>query len=81
MFYWIIALFHLVVMPIAAVHALIYKRDHRAALGWIGVILLFPVAGPLLYFLFGINRLRTKAQLFAGHHLFFIEILEASSVR
>lgn len=69
MFYWIIALFHLVVMPIAAVHALIYKRDHRAALGWIGVILLFPVAGPLLYFLFGINRLRTKAQLFAGHHL------------
>ncbi|WP_024461107.1 phospholipase D-like domain-containing protein [Marinimicrobium sp. LS-A18] len=69
MLYWIIALFHLVVMPIAAVHALIYKRDHRAALGWIGVILLFPVAGPLLYFLFGINRLRTKAQVFTGHHL------------
>lgn len=69
MFYWIIALFHLVIMPVAAVHALIYKRDHRAALGWIGVILIFPVAGPLLYFLFGINRLRTKAQLFAGHHL------------
>ncbi len=69
MFYWIIVLFHLVIMPIAAVHALIYKRDHRAALGWIGVILLFPVAGPLLYFLFGINRLRTKAQIFAGHHL------------
>ncbi|WP_347331785.1 phospholipase D-like domain-containing protein [Marinimicrobium locisalis] len=69
MFYWIVALFHLIIMPVAAIHALIYKRDHRAALGWIGVILIFPVAGPLLYFLFGINRLRTKAQLFAGHHL------------
>lgn len=69
MFYWIIVLFHLVIMPVAAVHALIYKRDHRAALGWIGVIVLFPVAGPLLYFLFGINRLRTKAQIFSGHHL------------
>ncbi|MGD8176065.1 phospholipase D-like domain-containing protein [Marinimicrobium sp. ARAG 43.8] len=69
MFYWIIVIFHLVIMPVAAIHALINKRDHRAALGWIGVILLFPVAGPLLYFLFGINRLRTKAQIFAGHHL------------
>lgn len=67
--YWILAVFHLVIMPVAAIHALICKRDHRAALGWIGVIVLFPVAGPLLYFLFGINRVRSKAQVFAGHHL------------
>lgn len=69
MLYWLILLFHLVIMPVAALHALICKRDHRAALGWIGVILLFPVAGPLLYFIFGINRLHTKAQVFAGRHL------------
>lgn len=67
--YWLIAVFHLVIMPLAAVHALICKRDHRAALGWIGVIVIFPVAGPLLYFIFGINRLRIKARVFTGHHL------------
>lgn len=67
--YWLIAAFHLVIMPVAAFHALVCKRDHRAALGWIGVIVLFPVAGPLLYFLFGINRLRTRARIFTGHHL------------
>ena len=56
-------------MPVAAFHALICKRDHRAALGWIGIIVLFPVAGPLTYFMFGINRLRTRARIFTGHHL------------
>ncbi len=66
MLYWLIALFHLIIMPVAAVHALICKRDNKAALGWIGVILLFPVAGPLLYYIFGINRLRAKAKLFTG---------------
>lgn len=67
--YWVIAVFHLVIMPVAAFHALICKRDHRAALGWIGVIILFPVAGPILYLVFGINRLRTRAKVFTGHHL------------
>lgn len=66
MLYWLIALFHLVIMPVAALHALTCKRDHRAALGWVGVILLFPVAGPLLYYTFGINRLRTKARVLTG---------------
>jgi cardiolipin synthase A/B len=44
----------------AALHALLYKRDPRAALGWIAVSLVFPFFGPLLYYLFGINRVRTK---------------------
>ncbi len=47
----------------AAGHALINKRDPRAALGWIVVSLFIPLAGPLLYFFFGINRIRTKAQV------------------
>ncbi len=46
----------------AAGHALLHKRDPRAALGWIGVCFLYPLAGPLLYFLFGINRVRTRAK-------------------
>jgi cardiolipin synthase len=45
----------------AAGHALINKRDSRAALGWIVVSLTAPLVGPLLYFFFGINRIRTKA--------------------
>lgn len=69
MSYWLIVIFHLVIMPLAAIHVLISKRDHRAALGWIGVVVLFPVAGPVIYFLLGINRVRTKAKVFAGHHL------------
>jgi cardiolipin synthase len=46
----------------AAGHALLWKRDPRAALGWIVVCLAVPVIGPLFYFVFGINRIRTRAQ-------------------
>jgi cardiolipin synthase len=47
---------------LTAFHALVTKRDPRAALGWIAVSLMFPFVGPVLYFLFGINRVRTRAQ-------------------
>ncbi|MFZ5653207.1 MAG: phospholipase D-like domain-containing protein [Pseudomonadota bacterium] len=46
----------------AAWHALLHKRDSRAALGWMAVALTLPIAGTLLYVLFGINRVRTRAQ-------------------
>ena len=46
---------------LAAVHALLFKRDPRAAFGWVAVCLMFPVAGPILYFLFGINRIKLRA--------------------
>lgn len=36
--------------------------DPRTAWGWIAVSLLFPVAGPVLYLLFGINRVRTRGR-------------------
>ena len=41
----------------AAGHALLYKRDPRSALGWLAVCLLMPYVGPLIYVLFGINRI------------------------
>jgi len=62
----IVLFFHVVVAPVAIVHALLYKRDYRSALGWIGVSLVFPVAGPLLYFFFGVNRLRQRARELVG---------------
>lgn len=58
----IAALFHLVISPLAAVHALMFKRDSRAALGWIALCLLLPVAGPVLYTILGINRIRRRAR-------------------
>lgn len=56
----------LTLVPLLAItgagHALLYKRDSRSAFGWIAVCLMFPLAGPMLYFLFGVNRVRTRAQ-------------------
>ncbi|NLW82576.1 MAG: cardiolipin synthase [Desulfovibrionales bacterium] len=45
----------------AASHALLRKSDSRSALGWVAVCLTFPVAGPVLYILFGVNRVRRSA--------------------
>ncbi|HET9064074.1 MAG TPA: phospholipase D-like domain-containing protein, partial [Candidatus Binatia bacterium] len=50
------------VATVSAGHALLTKRDPRAALGWIAACVLFPLVGPLLYFAFGINRIRMRAQ-------------------
>lgn len=48
---------------LTAIHALLNKReDPRATLGWVAVCLLFPFIGPVLYFLFGINRIQTRAR-------------------
>ncbi len=60
--HWIPIILHFLVAVFAAGHALIFKTDPRAALGWVAVCLMFPLLGPLLYFLFGINRIRTRAQ-------------------
>jgi cardiolipin synthase len=59
---WVPVALYFLLAAAAAGHALIFKSDPRAALGWIAVCLLFPLLGPLLYFLFGINRIRTRAQ-------------------
>ncbi|MBP6020122.1 MAG: PLDc N-terminal domain-containing protein [Burkholderiaceae bacterium] len=42
----------------AAVHAAMTKHDVRAAIGWVGVIMMSPLLGPLLYLVAGINRIR-----------------------
>lgn len=59
---WIFSLLHLLLWLFAVLHALLYKRDPRSALGWIAVSLLFPLFGPFLYYLFGINRVATSAR-------------------
>jgi len=58
----LVLLFHAVLAPATSFHALLYKRDSRSAFGWIAACILAPVAGPLLYLFFGLNRTRSQAQ-------------------
>src|SRR5262249_38060797 len=37
--------------------------DSRAAIAWVGFISLVPLIGAVLYFIFGVNRLRRQASL------------------
>jgi cardiolipin synthase A/B len=46
----------------AAGHAVLHKRDVRAALGWVALICLAPFAGAAAYAVFGVNRIRRRAQ-------------------
>jgi cardiolipin synthase A/B len=46
---------------IASGHAVIYKREPRAAALWVLVIWLIPAAGSILYLLLGVNRVRRQA--------------------
>lgn len=39
-------------------HAAMTKHDVRAAIGWVGVIMMSPLLGPLFYLVAGINRIR-----------------------
>ncbi|HKY93630.1 MAG TPA: phospholipase D-like domain-containing protein [Nevskiaceae bacterium] len=49
-----------------AAHALLHVRDPRAAWGWIAACWLAPVVGPLLYLLFGTDRLEALARRALG---------------
>lgn len=51
---------------VAAIHVVLNKRDVRAAIGWVGIILLVPLVGTLLYSLFGINRIQRRANALFG---------------
>ena len=53
---------HLGVAILASGHAILHKREVRAAIGWTGLIWLAPLYGSLLYYLFGINRIHRKAR-------------------
>jgi len=43
-------------------HAILYKRDARAAVAWVGFIWFVPIVGALLYLLLGINRIQRRAR-------------------
>ena len=59
--------FDVVACALASGHALLHKRDHRAATIWIGVVWTLPGLGPLLYLALGVNRIRRHAIKLAVH--------------
>lgn len=56
---------------VASGHAVIYKHEPRATALWVVVTRLLPAAGPVLYVLLGVNRVRRHAVAMRGdmiHH-------------
>ena len=60
--------FDFLAAALASAHALLHKRDSRAATLWLGVIWLMPAIGPLLYLALGVNRIRRRAVHLAVHN-------------
>ncbi|MFT4181445.1 MAG: phosphatidylserine/phosphatidylglycerophosphate/cardiolipin synthase family protein [Rhizobium sp.] len=54
----ILAVLSIAMGAAAAIHAAMTKEEVRAAIGWVGVIILSPIVGALLYAFAGINRIR-----------------------
>lgn len=54
----ILAVVSTLIAAVAAAHAAMTKDEVRAAIGWVGVIVLSPFIGALLYAVAGINRVR-----------------------
>lgn len=61
--YWphILAVLSVVLGVPAAIHATMTKDEVRSALGWVGIIILSPIIGALLYAIAGINRIRRSS--------------------
>lgn len=73
---WLVLLLISAVAITTAIHALLYKRDPRSAFAWVAICLLFPLAGPLLYVFFDINRIQTRAKKLQQERPFRIELDE-----
>lgn len=75
---WLLSLF-------SAGHALLSKRDPRAALGWIVTCLALPGLGALFYWLLGVNRIRTRARELQeqgqGMHWLNVDAPQATNIR
>jgi cardiolipin synthase A/B len=51
---------------IGSAHALLHKRDTRAVTLWVGFIWFAPLIGAVLYFIFGVNRIKRQAIFLRG---------------
>ena len=58
----LVGLLYLLLSIAAGIHVLLNKQNEAAAFSWLGIIVLAPLVGAVLYWLFGINRIRRRAQ-------------------
>lgn len=79
--YWAetLAVLSVVLGTVAATHAAMTKREVRSALGWVGVIILSPLVGAMIYAVAGINRIR-RATLISRRALELDEIWRSLSL-
>jgi cardiolipin synthase A/B len=68
--YWsqILAVAAFLTSLLASAHALLHKRDSRAAVSWLCCIWLLPLVGAFLYLMLGINRIRRRALSLGRQH-------------
>ena len=60
--FYLLSILEVVINIVAAGHVVIYKRDARSVIGWVGLIWLVPFVGAFLYWAFGINRIARRAK-------------------
>lgn len=59
---------YLLMAIIAGIHVILNKQNEASAFSWLGIIILAPLLGAVLYWLFGINRIRRRAQAELSEH-------------
>jgi cardiolipin synthase len=57
----ILGIIDVVAATAVTLHAVLWKRDTRAVIGWVGLVWLAPIVGAVVYVCFGINRIERKA--------------------
>lgn len=57
-------LVYLALAVAAGCHVLLHKQNESAAFSWLGIIVLSPLLGAVMYWLFGVNRIRRRAQAY-----------------
>ena len=74
-------LLHVAIALAVTVHALLYKRSVGAAMSWMGIAWLSPFVGGVLYFTFGINRVKRRARRLRNErsHLFIVDEAQAGA--
>lgn len=74
-------LLHIAIALAVTFHALLYKRSVGAAMAWMGIAWLSPFIGGVLYFTFGINRVKRRAKRLRSERapLFIVDEAAAGS--
>ena len=65
-----LSLIHIPLAIGVTLHVLFNKRDVGASIGWIGLAWLSPIFGSVLYLIFGINRVKRRANQLRDTHPF-----------